>query len=256
MTLAQDLANVGSGSASKNTLAPTIASLRTQASRIGPLSVITPLTTAATDAQSSLIAYADLLESKNNAYLARLAVTLPLMESVRSLDLKIGSTGADNSFATYFGKVDAINTSAVATLNEAVSRLLYMSTTALTIPGVTGTGDAILVNLVASLPAATAPNPAPPPATIPNPAFTSYLAANSAKFSAMAADLTSLKATVASATSLVSSAYAAMDAAYSAGVNKLRGMALVQFVNGPHASEVSLEITKAINVASLPTLPA
>lgn len=251
MSLAQDVAAFGAGSAIINRVSAPIASIRDRAARLITLASLLPV---AGEASALLLTYADLVDSKHPGVLSALPVTLPLMQSVYFLDQRLGVAAGASSFNDYFGALSSAETGIEAVKTAAVNALTSLASVAVTISGVTGAGDAALTSLMAVVPAPTTTDPGTG-AQVTNPAYTSFLSTNAAKITSMTNTLNTLKTTVQTATTQLNGYYASIDSSYQAGLAKLKGAAFIGFINAPHPAEVQAAISATVNLGSVLTIP-
>lgn len=251
MTLAQDVAAFGAGSAIINRISTPLATIRDRAAKLQTLATLLP---AAGEAAALLIAYADMADGKHPGILSALPVTLPLMQSVYFLDQRLGVAAGASSFNDYFGALTSAEAGIEAVKTAAVNAVASLATVAVTIAGVMGTGDAALTSLLSVVPAPTTVDPGTG-ATVTNPDYTSFLSTNAAKITSMTNTLTTLKSTVQTATTQLSGFYASIEASYQAGLAKLKGAAFIGFLNAPHPPEVQAVINNTVSLTSVPVIP-
>lgn len=252
MSLSQDVASFGSGSAVKNRVSSPLATIRSLAPQIN---ILNPLFTTAEECSTLLVAFADLAEPRHTAILGKMPTALPVMQAVHAADQKLGSAPAEQSFTAYFGGLTDAENKITATRDAAQTALNNLAAIAVTFSGVSGTGSAALTSLISTVPAPTIANPAPPPETIPNPAYTSFQTTNATKLSNMQALLTSLKATITQNTTDITTLYNGVDSSYQTGLNKLKGLSLIQFLGSSHPAEVQTAINNNIDLSMVPTVP-
>ncbi len=252
MSLSQDVASFGAGSAVKNRVSAPLATIRGLAPQI---SILNPLFITAGECATLLTAFADLAEPRHLEILGKMPVALPVMQAVYSADQRLGSGPAEQSFPAYFTGLTNAESKITATRDAAQTALTSLATIAVTFSGVSGTGSAALTSLISVVPAPTIPDPMAPGSTIANPDYTSFQSTNATKLTSMQSLLTSLKTTVTQNTTDITALHNGVDASYQAGLNKLKGLSLIQFLASSHPPDVQAAITNNIELSMVPTLP-
>lgn len=251
MSLAQDVIAFGSGSSVVNRVATPLSTIRNRAAKVATLATLIPV---ATDVSTLLVAYADAVDAKHPSILSSIPVTLPLMQSSFYLDQRLGLTTAESSMSTYFGAISSVETAVESTKTSAVNALTSIASVAVTISGVTGTGDAAITSLLSVVPSPTTTDPGTG-TQVTNPAYTTFMSTNSSKISSMTSTLNNLKTSLQTATTQLSGNYASVDSSYQAALSKLKGSAFVSFVNSSHPAEVQAIIAYTLNLSSVPVIP-
>ncbi|HET8686068.1 MAG TPA: hypothetical protein VFM18_05310 [Methanosarcina sp.] len=240
MSLTSDVLAFGAGSAVQNHVTAPIATIRSLANSFN---IITAQFATAGDCYTDLNNYASYVETTHGAIVNKMPLALPLMQSVYAVDLRLGSSTAEQSFPAYFdgltnaeAKTTSVRDSAQTCYNTVVS-------TVLTISGVTGTGDAALTSFMSVAPA------------VGTPEYTTFSSTYSTQLSTIQSSLTSLKSTVETDTTDVTSLYNGINSAYSDGLNKLKGVSFIQFLNATHPAPVQTAINNNITLSAVPVLP-